>query len=70
MFEQLKKILKLKTAEAKWATDKGREGLLRKIDSLKLALPNVSYFKNKDSLYSEYDMHQVGIFGKPVLKIS
>lgn len=62
MFEQLKKTLKLKTIEAKWAVEKGRERLLRKIDDLELALPDVSYFKNRDSLYSEYNVHQVDSF--------
>lgn len=45
--------------EATWAKEKGREELLKKIDSLKLALPVVSYFKNRDSLYSEYNVSEV-----------
>ncbi|XP_020300188.1 neprilysin-2-like isoform X2 [Pseudomyrmex gracilis] len=56
MFEQLKKTFKLKTMEAKWAMEGGRERLLRKIDELELALPDASYFKNRDLLYSEYDI--------------
>ncbi|XP_020300189.1 neprilysin-2-like isoform X3 [Pseudomyrmex gracilis] len=62
MFEQLKKTFKLKTMEAKWAMEGGRERLLRKIDELELALPDASYFKNRDLLYSEYDIHQITLY--------
>lgn len=45
--------------EAQWAKEKGREELLQKINNLKLALPVVSYFKNRDSLYNEYNVSKV-----------
>jgi hypothetical protein len=48
--------------EALWTTEEGRERLLEKIDTLKLALPAVSYFQNRDSLYDEYDMSHVIFF--------
>ncbi|XP_029164653.1 endothelin-converting enzyme 2-like [Nylanderia fulva] len=59
MFNELKQTLKLKTEEAQWAREEGRQGLLKKIDSLELALPVISYFKNRDSLYSEYNVSQI-----------
>jgi len=45
-----------------WAIKEGREQLLKKIDSLKLALPAVSYFQNRDSLYDGYNMSHVMFF--------
>lgn len=45
--------------EAQWAKEKGREELLKKINSLKLALPAVSYFRNRDLLYNEYNVSEV-----------
>ncbi|KMQ97773.1 endothelin-converting enzyme 2 [Lasius niger] len=57
MFNELKQTLKLKTEKAQWAREEGRQGLLKKIDSLELALPVISYFKNRDLLYSEYNVN-------------
>lgn len=62
MFNELKRTLKLKTEEADWARAEGRQRLLKKIDSLELALPVISYFKNRHSLYSEYNVSQVIFF--------
>ncbi|XP_050461245.1 neprilysin-2-like [Cataglyphis hispanica] len=59
MFNELKQTLKIKTDEADWARAEGRQGLLKKIDSLELALPVISYFKNRHSLYSEYNVSQI-----------
>lgn len=49
----------MKMQEAQWAKEEGREELVKKINSLNLALPVVSYFKNRDSLYSEYNVSEV-----------
>lgn len=62
MFNELKQTLKLKTEEAQWAREEGRQGLLKKIDSLELALPVISYFKNRDLLYNENNMSLVIFF--------
>lgn len=62
MFNQLKRTLKTKTEEVKWAREEGLQGLLKKIDSLQLALPVISYFKNRYSLYNEYNVSQVIFF--------
>lgn len=59
MFHELKQTLKIKTEEAQWAREEGRQELLKKIDSLELALPVTSYFKNRDLLYNEYNVSQV-----------
>lgn len=61
-FNELKRTLKLKTKEAQWAREEARQRLLKKIDSIELALPAVSYFKNRDSLYNEYNISQVMLF--------
>ncbi|RLU21087.1 hypothetical protein DMN91_007703, partial [Ooceraea biroi] len=55
-FNELKQTLRLEMQKAEWAKEEGRERLLEKIDSLKLALPAVSYFQDRDSLYKGYDM--------------
>lgn len=49
----------MKMKIAQWAKEEGREELMKKIDSLKLTLPVVSYFKNRDSLYNEYNVSEV-----------
>lgn len=59
MFNELKETLKLKIKEAQWARDGGRQELLTKINNLELVLPIISYFKNRDSLYNEYNVSQV-----------
>jgi len=48
--------------KALWIMEEGQELLLEKIDSLELALPAVSYFQNRDSLYDEYNMSHVMFF--------
>ncbi|KYQ56391.1 Endothelin-converting enzyme 2 [Trachymyrmex zeteki] len=58
-FNNLKQTLSDKMQEAQWAKEEGREELLNKINSLKLALPVVSYFKNRNSLYNEYNVSEV-----------
>jgi len=55
-------MLSIKMQEAQWAKEEGREALLIKINSLKLTLPVDSYFKNRDSLYSEYNVSEVKYF--------
>jgi len=55
-------MLSIKMQEAQWAKEEGREALLIKINSLKLILPVDSYFKNRDSLYSEYNISEVKYF--------
>lgn len=67
MFNELKQTLKLKIEKAQWAREEGRQGLLKKIDSLELALPVISYFKNRDLLYSEYNVSQVIFFTVTIL---
>lgn len=62
MFNQLKRTLKIKTEEVEWAREEGLQGLLKKIDSLQLALPVIPYFKNRHSLYNEYNVSQVIFF--------
>ncbi|XP_072763378.1 endothelin-converting enzyme 2 [Anoplolepis gracilipes] len=62
IFNDLKQTLKLKTEEAQWAREAGQQGLLKKIDSLELALPVISYFKNRDLLYSEYNVSQITLY--------
>ncbi|XP_012058483.1 PREDICTED: endothelin-converting enzyme 1-like [Atta cephalotes] len=58
-FNNLKQTLSDKMQEAQWAKEEGRKELLNKINSLKLALPVVSYFKNRNSLYNEYNVSEV-----------
>jgi len=48
--------------KALWIMEEGRELLLEKIDNLELALPAVSYFQNRDSLYDGYNMSHVMFF--------
>lgn len=67
MFNELKRTLKIKTEEAQWAREEGRQELLKKIDSLELALPVISYFKNRDLLYNEYNVSQVIFFTLTIL---
>ncbi|XP_025268661.1 neprilysin-2-like isoform X1 [Camponotus floridanus] len=62
MFNELKRTLKIKTEEAQWAREEGRQELLKKIDSLELALPVISYFKNRDLLYNEYNVPQIILY--------
>ncbi|KAM0728001.1 Endothelin-converting enzyme 2 [Formica fusca] len=62
MFNQLKRTLKIKTKEVEWAREEGLQGLLKKIDSLQLALPVISYFKNRHSLYNEYNVSQIILY--------
>ncbi|KAG5326857.1 MMEL1 protein, partial [Acromyrmex heyeri] len=58
-FNNLKQTLSDKMQEAQWAKEEGRKELLNKINSLKLALPVVSYFKNRNSLYNEYNVSEI-----------
>ncbi|KYN15849.1 PREDICTED: membrane metallo-endopeptidase-like 1 [Trachymyrmex cornetzi] len=58
-FNNLKQTLSDKMQEAQWAKEEGRKELLNKINDLKLALPVVSYFKNRNSLYNEYNVSEV-----------
>lgn len=67
MFNELKRTLKIKTEEAQWAREEGQQELLKKIDSLELALPVIPYFKNRDLLYNEYNMSQVIFFTLTIL---
>ncbi|CAK9828523.1 nep-2 [Anthophora retusa] len=53
LFEELKETLKLKIKEVKWATEEGRNTLTAKIDSLKVVVPNVSYFTNNSTYMSQ-----------------
>ncbi|XP_077262705.1 endothelin-converting enzyme 2 isoform X1 [Temnothorax americanus] len=62
IFNELKQTLSIKMQEAQWAKEKGREELLKKINSLELALPVVSYFKNRDLLYSEYNVSEITLY--------
>ncbi|XP_011877725.1 PREDICTED: endothelin-converting enzyme 1-like [Vollenhovia emeryi] len=62
MFYELKQTLSMKMQEVLWAKEQGREELLKKINSLKLVLPVVSYFKNRDSLYSEYNVSEITLY--------
>ncbi|XP_012225027.2 neprilysin-2-like isoform X2 [Linepithema humile] len=57
MFNELKQTLK-KKINVTLPEGNGKETLLNKTDSLELALPPVSYFKNKELLYSDYNMAQ------------
>ncbi|XP_011702526.1 PREDICTED: membrane metallo-endopeptidase-like 1 [Wasmannia auropunctata] len=57
-FDELKQVLSIKTQKALWAKKEGREELLKKINSLKLVLPVASYFKDRDSLYSVYNVSE------------
>ncbi|XP_011156691.2 endothelin-converting enzyme 2 isoform X1 [Solenopsis invicta] len=58
-FNNLKQTLSIKMQEAQWAKDEGRKELLIKINGLKLAFPVVPCFKNKDLLYSEYNVTEI-----------
>lgn len=58
-FNELKETLKLEMEKAQWVKQQGRERLLEKIDSLKLSLPAISYFKERNSLYNKYNIPQV-----------
>ncbi|KAL0104924.1 hypothetical protein PUN28_016520 [Cardiocondyla obscurior] len=58
-FNKLKQTLSMKMQNAQWAIKEGREELLKKINGLKLALPVVSYFKNRDSLYNDYNISEI-----------
>ena len=51
LFEKLKDTLKSKVKEAKWAAQKGRDALVAKIDDMKVAVPNISYFTDNESTY-------------------
>ena len=51
MFEKLKDTLKSRIREAKWAVQEGRDALLAKIDDLKVAVPDISYFTDNKSTY-------------------
>ncbi|CAK9799137.1 Endothelin-converting enzyme homolog [Anthophora quadrimaculata] len=53
LFGELKETLKLKVKEVKWATEEGRNTLIAKIDSLKVVVPNVSYFNNSSTYMSQ-----------------
>ncbi|XP_014481809.1 PREDICTED: uncharacterized protein LOC106748107 [Dinoponera quadriceps] len=61
-FNDLKRTLKQKTEEAEWTKESGREGLLAKVDSLTLSLPALSYYRDRDSLYSDYNMSQTILY--------
>lgn len=58
-FNELKQTLSMKMQKAQWTKDEGREELIKKINDLKLELPIVSYFKDRDSLYNEYNESEV-----------
>ncbi|XP_012525662.1 neprilysin-1 [Monomorium pharaonis] len=58
-FNDLKRTLSINMQEAQWAKEEGREELLKKISSLKLTLPVVSYFKNRNLLYDEYNVSEI-----------
>lgn len=58
-FNELKQTLSMKMQKAQWAKEEGREELIKKINGLKLELPVVSYFKDRDSLYNEYNVSEV-----------
>lgn len=61
MFERLKETLKQNIKIC--AKEKEKQALLlAKTNSLELALPPVSYFKNENLIYNDYNMSQVIIF--------
>lgn len=51
LFEKLKDTLKSRVREAKWAAQEGRDALMAKIDDLKVAVPDISYFTDSKSTY-------------------
>ncbi|CAK9814996.1 nep-2 [Anthophora plagiata] len=53
LFGELKETLKLKIKEVEWATEKERNALTAKINSLKVIVPNVSYFTNSSTYMSQ-----------------
>lgn len=61
MFERLKETLKQNIKIC--AKEKEKQALLlAKTNSLELALPPASYFKNENLIYNDYNMSQVIIF--------
>ncbi|KAL6254645.1 hypothetical protein P5V15_013952 [Pogonomyrmex californicus] len=59
IFNKLKQTLSTKMQEAQWAKEEAREELLKKIEILQLALPVASYFKNRNSLYNEFNVSEL-----------
>ncbi|XP_017792821.1 PREDICTED: neprilysin-2-like [Habropoda laboriosa] len=51
LFGKLKETLKLKIKEVEWPTKEGRNALIAKIDSLKVVVPDISYFTDGKSTY-------------------
>ncbi|KAK0162961.1 hypothetical protein PV327_006685 [Microctonus hyperodae] len=55
VFVDLKETLKLKFERAQWATQAGRNELLKKIEGIQMSVPNDFYIKNISNINMTYD---------------
>ncbi|KAK0094331.1 hypothetical protein PV326_011226 [Microctonus aethiopoides] len=55
VFADLKETLKLKFERAQWATQAGRNELLKKIEGIQMSVPNNLYIKNISNINMTYD---------------
>lgn len=61
MFKILKETLKLKIMNVTWTTEAGRNALIAKIDDLKVAVPDISYYTDSESTYRKIGANQINL---------
>ncbi|KAK1116663.1 hypothetical protein K0M31_018204 [Melipona bicolor] len=61
LFKILKETLKLKIMNVTWTTEAGRNALIAKIDDLKVAVPDISYYTDSESTYRKIGANQINL---------
>ncbi|XP_043510483.1 endothelin-converting enzyme 1-like [Frieseomelitta varia] len=61
LFKILKETLKLKIMNVTWTTEAGRNALIAKIDDLKVAVPDISYYTDSESTYRKVRANQINL---------